>query len=602
MKTPAQAITRLEAIHAAEMNALEDGAQRAVLRVYERVVAEMGRRLLDYAASGADFSAAHLAAIAMQVTAALDAFPAEALVPLEEGSGNAMAAAVRQAAREILVAELAMPEGALRTVLVDALQEWGPQVPVGQVARLAQGQSLLLDAFTVEVRQAVGESLAASVAQGKGARSAARALREAVNGQTYQLERIARTEINNAANIGHDATINDAAARFPAIGLGKRWSAKRDGDRVCPTCLALQAQGTIPPNASFNAGGFQGSHPPAHPNCRCRVIAWSDRWGTPMGKAWRTARHKSTCTTPSTTCGCMPPGPLRRTKAKGGFPMSAATLPPVGQLAAEGLAFATKALLAKELTFSDEDGTIDGYASCWGDPMGKGDSYGDVMVKGAFLDTINERKGEGRKFPFMWSHAFREVPIGTIDPDDMHEDDKGLRFKARLMIAVMPKAREVYEAFKAGALDSFSIGWDPVQVSRPPEGSKAYQLLNKVRLYEVSGVNFAADSQARVVAVKAQQRDATLAWLQELHGECKAGRVLSAANEAKLRQASSLISECLAGLPEPKSAEEPTPPTPEPTPNQDPDQPPEGEQHPEVKAGLAEMRQALEALKKPKEA
>lgn len=550
------------------MNAIEDGATRAVLRVYRRVVDEMAQRLIGYAASGADFSAAHLAGIAMQVTAALEAFEPEVAALLEDGSSNAMTAAVRQTAREILVAELAMPESTMRSILVEALSEWGPQVPVGQVARLAEGQRLLISSVTAEVRASVGESLAASVAQGKGARQAARALRETLpEAHGYQLERIARTEINNAANIGHEATIQGATDRFPALGLGKKWSAKRDGDRVCPTCLALQALGVLQSNATFQAGGFTGQHPPAHPNCRCRVIAWSPRWE-------------------------------RGAKAKGGFPMST-TLPTLGA-AAEVVAFNTKALRAKDLSFDDEEGTIDGYASCWGDQMGKGDSYGDVMCKGAFLETINERKSEGRVFPFMWSHQFREVPIGTVDPANMLEDDKGLRFKARLLVKVMPKAREVYEAFKAGALDSFSIGWDPLQVSRPPEGSKAYQLLNKVRLYEISGVNFAADQAARLVAVKAAERDVTLAWLQELHGECKAGRVLSAANEAKLRQAATLIGECLANLPAPKSEESPTKDQP-PTQDQDP-KPDEGSEHPEVKAGLAEMRLALEALKKPKEA
>lgn len=567
------------------MDALEEGAQRAVLRVYRQMVDEMGERLILAAASGADFTAAHLAGIAMQVTGALEAFEPAAAAELEEGTTNAMATAVRQTARELLVAEMAMPEGTLRTLLVDNLREWAPQIPVGQVARLAEGQRLLVQGLAADVRATVGDSLAASVTQGKGAKAAARALRTVLTeSHDWQLERIARTEINNSANIGHESTIQQAANRFPALDLSKKWSAARD-TRACPTCLALQALGPIPRDQSFQAGSFTGAHPPAHPNCRCRVLAWSERWGT---------------------------------ATKGGLPMSVATTPLAGTVPLVPIGtkngpppMPTKhdplVVRVKELVFDDEAGTITGYASCWGDPMGKGDAYGHVVVKGAFLASINNRKAEGRMFPFLWAHGFRSVPIGVMNPADMAEDDKGLRFKAVLDIANNEDARKVYSAYKSGALDSFSIGWNPVVMAYPPEGSKAELMLIEVDLEEVSGVNFAADKAARLISVKNGGRDAAVAWLQELHAECKAGRVLSSANEEKLRQASELIGGILSTLPEATkdadAPEVPEPKAPEPPPQQQdptPPSPPASGEPSEAKAALDIMMAAYAAI--PKEA
>jgi len=78
-----------------------------------------------------------------------------------------------------------------------------------------------------------------------------------------------------------------------------------------------------------------------------------------------------------------------------------------------------KRLETKEIKFTltdmdDARGTFAGYASIF-DVV---DSYGDIVVRGAFKKTLREKK----QFPILWSHNIME-PLGVIRGQ---EDERGL--------------------------------------------------------------------------------------------------------------------------------------------------------------------------------
>lgn len=83
-------------------------------------------------------------------------------------------------------------------------------------------------------------------------------------------DRLVRTEMVNAYNVQAAEGLREAADVVP--GLMQKWDATTD--RVCPICKALD--GAIARVGRPFRGGYM--QPPAHPNCRCALIAWHRDW------------------------------------------------------------------------------------------------------------------------------------------------------------------------------------------------------------------------------------------------------------------------------------------------------------------------------------
>ncbi len=155
-----------------------------------------------------------------------------------------------------------------------------------------------------------------------------------------------------------------------------------------------------------------------------------------------------------------------------------------------------------------EEGQIEGYGAVFGNR----DSYGDVIVKGAFAETL-----KGRKPKMLWQHNMMD-PIGSWD--DYLEDERGLYMKGRIAIK-STKGRDAYELVKAGAIDGLSIGY----VTKDYDMEGGARMLKEVDLFETSLVTMPANAAALVTNVKnADVRDieAVLRQMNFSRSEAKA--------------------------------------------------------------------------------
>ena len=137
-----------------------------------------------------------------------------------------------------------------------------------------------------------------------------------------------------------------------------------------------------------------------------------------------------------------------------------------------------------------DDGKMafEGYGSIFGNV----DSYKDVVVKGAFKETLQDKQG---KLKILWQHKWDE-PIGKII--EAKEDNIGLWIKAEL--SDTEKGREAYTLLKDGVIDELSIGYSIIEDEY--DRDKGIRYLKALELFEVSCVSFAANSQAIVTSVK----------------------------------------------------------------------------------------------------
>jgi HK97 family phage prohead protease len=147
--------------------------------------------------------------------------------------------------------------------------------------------------------------------------------------------------------------------------------------------------------------------------------------------------------------------------------------------------------MALDLKSVEVDGSFEGYASVFN----REDLAGDVVMPGAFADSLKARGTAGIKLLFQ--HDANQ-PIGVWTT--LREDARGLYAQGRLMPEVA-KAREVHALMRAGALDGLSIGFRTVRGRR--DRASGLRRLEKVDLWEISVVTFPLLPEARIAAVKA---------------------------------------------------------------------------------------------------
>lgn len=132
-----------------------------------------------------------------------------------------------------------------------------------------------------EVQTTVANQVQRAVFGGQSRWDAVRNIRDALKGQPGQTQNlgsltskatsIERTAIMSVFNAAAQVSYIRAEASLP--GLKVEWSTAGQ-KTVCPKCAGVNGE-RKKPREKFSIGVLA---PPAHPRCRCRVIAWRADW------------------------------------------------------------------------------------------------------------------------------------------------------------------------------------------------------------------------------------------------------------------------------------------------------------------------------------
>ncbi|MFG1238015.1 HK97 family phage prohead protease [Xanthobacter autotrophicus DSM 597] len=160
----------------------------------------------------------------------------------------------------------------------------------------------------------------------------------------------------------------------------------------------------------------------------------------------------------------------------------------------------------KEFALSIKDvsaeGVVEGYGSTFG---GAPDSYGDIVLPGAFAESLAKHQKDGTMPLMLFGHKADEVPIGTWD--EMSEDRKGLWVKGTISLDD-PLGARVHTALKRRAMRGMSIGYEVMPGGAEPDPKRAgVTMLKALGLWEVSLVNFPANRRATVTSVKSERME-----------------------------------------------------------------------------------------------
>lgn len=148
--------------------------------------------------------------------------------------------------------------------------------------------------------------------------------------------------------------------------------------------------------------------------------------------------------------------------------------------------------------------TFSGYGAMFGNV----DAYGDVIMAGAFQESLANARKTGLWPSMLSQHGGWGMGADDLTPvgvwTDLSEDGRGLKVAGKL--ADTPRGHELYKLMKMSprpAINGLSIGYIAKEWTARSKPDEPRRTLKKIDLIEISLVTFPANGKARVQAVKA---------------------------------------------------------------------------------------------------
>lgn len=170
----------------------------------------------------------------------------------------------------------------------------------------------------------------------------------------------------------------------------------------------------------------------------------------------------------------------------------------------KSFAFDTKAVAEEP----DDDGFV--YIEAYASVFDNIDSHNDMIVKGAYADTLKAWAEKGAPIPSYYNHgAFSNDPHDNVGfLAEAKEDDYGLKVRMALDVAHNAKAAYAHRLIKQDRMRELSVGyiaksWELIH----EEGKREWEYTRKLTaldLLEVSVVSVASNPLATVTAKAAQ--------------------------------------------------------------------------------------------------
>ena len=167
--------------------------------------------------------------------------------------------------------------------------------------------------------------------------------------------------------------------------------------------------------------------------------------------------------------------------------------------------------MVKEITKS---GDFSGYLSVFGNT----DHHRDIVMPGAFDDSLKEWADDDALPPLLWQHDSSQ-PIGAFTK--LVPDDTGLYAEGTLLVNDVQKAREAHALAKAKVVRGMSIGYSVNPGGEAYDGKAKANRLTSLNLLEGSMVTFPANTEAGMTDIKSAFLTGDLPTLREFESSLR---------------------------------------------------------------------------------
>lgn len=180
-----------------------------------------------------------------------------------------------------------------------------------------------------------------------------------------------------------------------------------------------------------------------------------------------------------------------------------------------------------EVKFAPDDVSVKGEFAGYGAVFGNVDSHGDVIVPGAFSETLKVWRGRGRLPTMKLMHGSAANPFNGDDLPlgvwtEMREDQSGLYVEGRISAPDTDFGKRIVGLMRDGALGGLSIGYRAAKSVKGDGVSTPKRTLQEIILSEVSLVDEPSNALSRVSSIKAAQDIETVrqfeAFLRDVGG------------------------------------------------------------------------------------
>ncbi len=158
------------------------------------------------------------------------------------------------------------------------------------------------------------------------------------------------------------------------------------------------------------------------------------------------------------------------------------------------------------------DNTRPGYFVGYGATFGNKDLGNDIILPGAFDQTIKEHEAEGTVPSMFYEHNSQE-PIG--DWLSMGVDKKGLKMEGQLWVGSnIGRADQAYKMLQSKTGRGLSIGFSHIT---PPiyDDKKGTRQLTSLRVHETSPTNRPMNQKAKILSVKSLLEEKKIITVRE---------------------------------------------------------------------------------------
>ncbi|WP_086668034.1 HK97 family phage prohead protease [Lentzea kentuckyensis] len=156
-----------------------------------------------------------------------------------------------------------------------------------------------------------------------------------------------------------------------------------------------------------------------------------------------------------------------------------------------------------------QDGTAEGVFEAIVSAFNNVDSYGDVVLPGAFTDTLADWKASGDPIPVLWSHAANDPDYHIGYVLEAEERAEGLWVRAQLdpddLAETRSKTSKIYRLLKGRRVTQFSFAFDVIDAGWGERDDRDVYELRKLKLYEVGPCLIGVNQATSLLDIKARK-------------------------------------------------------------------------------------------------
>lgn len=157
---------------------------------------------------------------------------------------------------------------------------------------------------------------------------------------------------------------------------------------------------------------------------------------------------------------------------------------------------------AKVKAAGEADGLEEGQYRALVSVFGKEDRVGDVVMRGAFTQTLKTWQEKGDPIPIVWAHDWTDPYSHIGHVVKAEETDDGLVVTGQLDLENQ-KAQQVYRLLKGRRVTQHSFAYDIADGALAERDGRDIYELRKVDLHEVGPCLIGAQAETQLLAAKA---------------------------------------------------------------------------------------------------